>query len=167
LIHPGHTTEINKISLSLVETYSLIEFTNPETVSPQFKQQLMDAFKEEQLQHDPHEHINGGYTANLNANDVRGKLDQFFKKLYPTAKFSSETVYGKVYAVVSVRRRESAGVESFDNIYYRVKDLEHGRAQIQLYSGNVLSISKEAMLEIVPKEKSQQLLDIIVKKLGL
>lgn len=163
LIHPGLTTKINEISLSLFEAYSLIEFSNTETVSPQFRQQLMDAFKEEQLQHDPHEHINGVYTTNLNTNDARGKLDQFFKKLYPTAKFKTEIVHGKVYAVVSVHRGGSSSLESLDNIYYFVKDQGYGQSLVQLHSRNASSITQD---EIVSKQESQEILDTIVQKLG-
>lgn len=167
-IHPGNTTEINEsYNRNTFETYAYIEFEDPKGILPQFKQQLIDAFKEEQLKHDPHEHINGIYTANLKVEDVKSKLEQFFKKLYPSAIFKTETVYGKVYSVVSVRRGETSGVESFDNIYYLVKDLGHGQSQIQLHSGNVSAISQLGMLGMVPKEQSQQLLDTIVRKLGL
>ena len=167
-IHPGNTTEINEsYKRNTFETYAYIEFEEPQGISPQFKQQLMNAFKEEQALHDPHEHINGEYTASLSVGDVKAKLERFFKKLYPSAMVSTETIHGKVYTVISVRRGESAGVESLDNIYYLVKDFGLGQAQIQLHSGNVSSITKGEMLGIAPKEKSQQLLDTIVKKLGM
>ncbi len=165
-VHPGNTTEINKSELSTFETYAYIEFEEPQGISPQFKQQLIDAFKEEQAPHDPHEHINGKYTVSLNVEDVKVKLDQFFKKLYPTAMVRTETIHGKVYTVISVSRRENAEIKSQDNIYYLVKDLGLGQSQIQLHSGNVSSITNGTMLGIASKEKSQQLLDTIVKKLG-
>lgn len=167
LIHPGNSSEVNESKLSTLETYSLIEFKTPKTISPQFKKQLLDAFKEEQKQHDPHEHVNGVYTTNLKSEDVKNKLDQFFRRLYPSASFSTVVVYGKTYNLVTVPRGENSGVKSSDNIFYLVKDLERNQTQIQLHSGHVSYNGRHSVFGIIPKKQSQKLLEKIVQKLGL
>lgn len=166
-VHAGNSVQaLNCGQLSKVDLFSAITFDDIKP-SELFKKQLMDAFKEEQIKHDPMKHIDATYITNLKLVDTKLKFEQFLRKLYPKGKFMSVTINGKLYQVAIVMRSSSKVVSAADCVYYAFKPVTVNQTEIHLHTAAATFTHEGELITNATKEKSQQVLDKIVKKLGL
>lgn len=166
-VHPGNSAqEINSAFLSNVEIYSAITFAD-EKPSEAFKAQLKKAFEEEQKMHDPMKHIDATYVVNMRLSDVKAKFENFLRKLYPNGTFKTVTLNGKLYQVITVMRKSNNVVTATSYVYYAFKELPNGQTEIQMHTAQGNGTHLGGLVTIANKEKSQEVLNSIVQKLGL